>query len=159
MIKPHGLRGEVIVDLVSNRPERRLAPGSVLHWEDRALEVRGASPHQGRWIVGFAGVEDRNAAEGLRGALLSADPLEEEGALWVHELVGAVVTDPQGRSYAPVVALEANPASDLLVLEDGGLVPLRFVVESSPGRVVIDPPVGLVEPRERGGAEGAGGPG
>ena len=42
-------------------------------------------------------------------------------------------------------AVQANPASDLLVLDGGQLVPLRFVVEHGPGRVVIDPPAGLLE--------------
>lgn len=143
MVKPHGLRGEVIVELVTNR-EERLAPGSRLATTSGPLEVARSSPHQGRWIVAFAGVADRNEAEALRGVVLGAPPLEEGDALWVHELVGSVVVTPDGRTRGTIVAVEANPASDLLVLDGGGLVPLRFVVSHQPGRVVIDPPAGLL---------------
>jgi 16S rRNA processing protein RimM len=145
IVKPHGIRGEVIVDLVSNRPEERLAPGSVLASSKGDLEVLAASAHQGRWIVAFAGVPDRNTAETLRGTVLSAEPLEDDDALWVHELIGAEVFDVAGRSYGPVEAVEANPASDLLVLSGDRLVPLVFVVVRSPARVVIDPPAGLLD--------------
>ena len=145
IVKPHGLRGDVIVDLVSNRPEERLAPGSVLESDRGGLEVVSARPHQGRWIVVFAGYDDRDAAEGLRGLVLRAEPLDEDGALWVHELIGAEVVDRAGRSYGPVAAVEANAASDLLVLSDERLVPLTFVVEHGGGRVVIDPPAGLLD--------------
>lgn len=145
IVKPHGIRGDVIVDLVTNRPEQRLAAGTVLDSDRGGLEVVSARPHQGRWIVVFAGCDDRNGAEALRGVVLRAEPLEEEGALWVHELVGAEVVDQAGNSYGRVEAVEANPASDLLVLADERLVPLTFVVEQGPGRVVIDPPAGLLD--------------
>jgi len=146
IVKPHGIRGEVIVDLVSNRPEERLAPGTVLSSDAGDLEVLRSSPHQGRWIVAFAGVTDRNRAEELRGTVLRAEAIEgEDDTLWVHELVGAEVYDREGRFYGSVTEVEANPASDLLVLPQG-LVPLAFVIEQEGGRVVIDPPEGLIEP-------------
>ncbi len=141
--RPHGLRGEVVVELVTNRTER-VSAGSVLSSPAGDLEVVRSSPHQGRWIVAFAGIHDRDGADSLRGAVLSAPPLEEPEALWVHELVGAEVFDRDGRSHGRVREVEANPASDLLVLDDGGLVPLRFVVSHRPGQVVIDPPAGLL---------------
>jgi len=147
VVRPHGLKGEVIVDLVSNRPELRLAPGTVLASDHGDLSVVRSSAHQKRWIVAFEGIQNRDGAEALRGTSLRAEPIEEEGALWVHELIGSEVVDAAGATYGSVVAVEANPASDLLVLDDGGLVPLRFVVESGPARLVIDPPAGLVEPR------------
>ena len=146
--RPHGLRGEVVVDLVSNRPERRLAPGSVLSWPGGELEVVSARPHQGRWLVEFAGIVDRDGAERVRGAVLSAPALgeEEDDVLWVHELVGAEVVDTTGRSHGRVEAVEANPASDLLVLAGERLVPLVFVVTRRPdGTVVVDPPAGLLD--------------
>ena len=146
VVKPHGIRGEVVVDLVSNRPEQRLAEGSVLESDRGALEVLASRPHQGRWIVAFAGVADRNGAEALRGAVLSAEALDEDGALWVHELMGAQVVDTGGRPLGTVEAVEANPASDLLVLAGGHLVPLVFVVERRvDGTVVVDPPPGLFD--------------
>ena len=157
IVRPHGIRGEVVVEAVSNRPERFEAGSELMTGADR-LVVRRATPHGGpaaagrptltRWIVAFEGVEDRNRAETLRGAILLAPPLaggEADDELWVHELVGAEVTDPAGNVLGRVAAVEANPASDLLVLEAGALVPMVFVVETAPGRVVIDPPAGLLD--------------
>jgi len=146
IVKAHGIRGEVIVDLISNRPDLRLAPGSRLSSPRGELEVLTSTPHQGRWIVAFRGVEDRNAAETYRGTPLSAEPIDgDDGTLWVHELIGSEVFDLAGRSYGPVEAVEANPASDLLVLSGDRLVPLVFVKTKLPGRVVIDPPAGLLD--------------
>jgi 16S rRNA processing protein RimM len=147
IVKAHGIRGEVIVDLVSNRPEVRLAPGSLLSSDRGDLQVLVATPHLGRWIVAFRGVEDRTSAETYRGTVLSAEPLDDDDGdtLWVHELVGSEVFDLTGRSYGPVEAVEANPASDLLVLSGERLVPLVFVRTRLPGRVVIDPPAGLLD--------------
>lgn len=133
------------VEAVTNRPEQRFVPGAVLETDEGPMEVRSGRPHQGRWLVTFAGVDDRNGAEALRGRVLRAEALDEDGALWVHELVGAEVVDTAGRSYGPVEAVEANPASDLLVLSGERLVPLVFVVSQEPGRVVIDPPAGLLD--------------
>ncbi len=145
IVKPHGVRGEVAVDVVTNRPEQRFAVGTVLESDRGPLEVMSGRPHQGRWLVTFAGVDDRTQAELLRGLVLRAEPLDEEGALWIHELIGAEVVGVDGRSYGPVEAVEANPASDLLVLAGERLVPLVFVVHQEPGRVVIDPPPGLLD--------------
>jgi 16S rRNA processing protein RimM len=145
IVKPHGIRGEVAVEAVTNFPERRFTVGSVLQSDRGPLEVLASRPHQGRWLVSFSGVDDRSAAESLRGVVLSAKPIEEEGALWVHELIGAEVVDAAGRSYGIIEAVEANPAADLLVLPGERLVPLTFVVSSAAGRVVIDPPPGLLD--------------
>jgi len=145
VVKPHGIRGDVIVELFTNRPETRIAPGAVLATDGGPLEVVSSRPHQGRWIVVFSGVVGRDGAEALRGTTLSAEALDEEGVLWVHELIGAEVIDLGGRNHGTVLAVEANPASDLLVLGEDRLVPLTFVVERRPdGTVVIDPPAGLL---------------
>ncbi|MGI8684061.1 MAG: ribosome maturation factor RimM [Acidimicrobiales bacterium] len=144
MVKPHGLRGEVVVELFTNRTER-LAPGTVLDTAGGPLEVVRASAHHHRWIVAFAGVGDHAGADALRNVVLSAEALDDPDALWVHELVGAEVVDADGVTHGTVVAVEANPASDLLVLDGGGLVPLRFVVSRQPGRVVVDMPAGLLD--------------
>lgn len=145
IVKPHGIRGEVAVESVTNRGELRFAAGSVLQSDRGPLQVVGGRPHQGRWLVTFAGVDDRNGAEALRGVVLRAEPLDEEGALWVHELVGSEVVDLAGGTYGTVRAVEANPAADLLVLDGERLVPLTFVVSQEPGRLVIDPPNGLFD--------------
>lgn len=143
--KPHGLHGEVVVELSTNRTER-LDPGSVLARAGGGqLEVERSSPHLGRWIVAFTGVIDRAAAEALRGEVLLAEPIDDADELWVHELIGAAVVDSEGRDVGRVEAVEANPASDLLVLEGGALVPLRFVVDRAPGRLTVDAPPGLLD--------------
>jgi 16S rRNA processing protein RimM len=148
VVKPHGLGGEVVVELVTNRDER-VAPGSVLHTAGGDLEVVGSRPFSatgvGRWIVTFRGVSDRAASEALRGAVLSAPPIDDPEALWVHDLIGATVVDAAGATLGTVTSVEANPASDLLVLSSGALVPLRFVTGSVAGRVTVDLPAGLLD--------------
>ena len=148
--RAHGLHGEVAVTFSSNRPERS-EPGAVLFAGDRELMVDASRPHQGRMLVHFAGVDDRTAAERLLGLELTADPLAgDDGTLaddelWVHEVVGAEVFDRAGTPVGRVVAVEANPAHDLLVLDGGALVPMVFVVEHRDGELVIDPPDGLLD--------------
>jgi len=143
--RPHGLRGEVTVVLITDRAERT-EPGAVLYAGERRLVVEAARTHANRMVVRFAGVEDRDAAEALRGRVLSADPLVgHDDVLWVHEVVGAEVHDVKGTRLGIVTAVDANPAHDLLVLDDGALVPVVFVVEHAPGRVVVDTPAGLLE--------------
>ena len=143
--KAFGIRGEVIVDALSNRPGR-FAPGSVLFAGTTELVVTRAHLHGQRWIVAFSGVGTRREAEELRGQVLKAEPQPtKRGELWVHEIVGATVFDSGGARLGEVTAVEANPASDLLVLDTGGLIPLVFVVESEAGRIVVDPPAGLLE--------------
>jgi 16S rRNA processing protein RimM len=146
--KPHGLRGDVVVTLISN-VESRLAPGSVLSADDGDLVVVASRPHQHRWIVTFEGIDDAAAADALRGAVLRApamDDPDDPDALWVHELIGSSVVDIAGNDVGVVVTVIDNPASDLLELDSGGLVPLRFVVEwDDHGRLVIDPPAGLLD--------------
>jgi len=148
VVKPHGLRGEVVVALVSNRPER-MAAGSVLIATGQPLVVEHARPFEatgsGRWLVGFEGISSLEAAQRLRGLVLTALPLDDPGALWAHELIGAVVVSPGGEELGTIEAIEANPASDLLVLQGGGLIPLHFVVNHGGGRVVVDIPPGLLE--------------
>ena len=142
--KPHGIKGEVIVRLISDRAER-VAPGFVLQSDRGPLTVESSRPHQRDWIVAFEGVPDRNSAETMRGLVLRAEPLDDPDVLWVHHLVGSRVVEKDGTDRGVVTAVEANPASDLLVLDSGALVPLTFVVSTEPGRVVIDPPAGLFD--------------
>lgn len=121
----------------------------------RSMVVASARPHQGKWLVRFDGVDDRTAAETLRGCMLTAEPLadsapapdggEASDVLWVHELVGSRVRDTHGVDRGTVVAVQANPAHDLLVLEGGALVPVTFVTEHAGGEIVVDVPDGLFE--------------
>jgi 16S rRNA processing protein RimM len=146
LVKPHGLRGDMIVSLVTNRDER-LAPGSILNTDaGEDLTVLRSSPHQGRFIVTFAELSGIDDAERFRGVRLLAAPLVDPDALWIHDLIGSRVEDSRGRVLGTVVGVEANPASDLLVLEGGALIPLRFVVASRPGDcVTVDVPDGLLD--------------
>lgn len=144
--KAHGLRGEVVVTLLTDRTER-LAVGVELFCDDRTLTVETSRPHQNRYLVKFAEISGRDEAQAAGGMLLFADPLDDSDVLWVHDLVGKPVVDTTGDELGVVVSVEANPASDLLVLGDGGLVPLTFFVEvSDDGTIVVDPPEGLLEP-------------
>ena len=149
MARPHGLRGQVVVELWTNR-EERVAPGSRLRWRAGELEVvravrQPAVGGRARWLVSFRGVDAREDAEALRGAVLTAAPLVDVDAWWVHDLIGAEVVDPRGASIGLVEAVEANPASDLLVLSGGRLIPLHFIVDRQPGRLTADLPPGLLE--------------
>lgn len=143
--RAHGLRGDVLVRLVTDRLER-VAPGSVLLTDAGPLEVRASTPHQDRHIVTFAGVTTREQAEGLRGVVLRAEPIDDPDVLWAHDLIGCVVVDADGVTRGRVEALQENPASDLLVLDTGALVPLRFIVAGpTDGRIDVDTPSGLFD--------------
>lgn len=134
----------------TNRDER-FTPGSALYAGTRVLVVSTARRHRGRWLVRFEGVDDRTAAEALQGAALTGDPLDTLPAdeHWVHETIGRDVLDRDGRVLGRVVAVEANPAHDLLVLDDGTLVPMVFVVGDDPRGLVVDPPDGLLDVNRR----------
>ena len=141
--KPHGLKGEVIVKLSTNHDER-VAPGTVLETDRGPMTIEASSPHQHGWIVRFSGMTTREQAEAARGLLLRAEPLDDPDQLWIHEVIGSAVVDTVGAALGICVSVEANPASDLIVLDGGGLVPMRFVVEHRPGTIVVDVPEGLL---------------
>jgi len=160
VVRPHGLRGDVVVELVTNRQER-VAPGAELHGGDATLRISmslrvsmsrplhgrdaPAGRHGERWVVRFAGVSGREEAEELRDTVLFAAALDDDDALWVHDLIGTTVVDPVGEVLGSVAAVQANPASDLLVLDGGALVPLVFVVGRRPGQVTVEAPPGLLD--------------
>jgi 16S rRNA processing protein RimM len=140
------VRGDVLVLLTTERTSR-LDPGSQLHTDRGVLTVVSASRHQDRWIVQFEGFTDRAQVEDWRGVALQAEPLDDtdDDVLWVHELVGSEVVLTDGTAVGTVTEVEANPASDLLVLDAGTLVPIVFIVGQEPGRITIDPPEGLLD--------------
>jgi 16S rRNA processing protein RimM len=149
IVRAHGLKGHVVVELWTNRSER-VAPGSLLTGTGRELRVTHSSPTspaggRERWVVSFDGIADREAAEALRGDVLRAVPLDEPGSLWVHELLGREVFNADAESLGRVEAVEANPASDLLVLGDGRLIPLRFVVDAGERGLTVELPDGLLD--------------
>lgn len=150
VVRPHGLKGQVVVELWTNRDER-MDPGTELSTDGRTLVVTSASrlpeiAGRARWLVTFRGVSGREAAEELRDVMLRAEAIEVEGALWVHEMVGEDLYGADGEPVGRVEAVEANPASDLLVLEDGRVVPLTFVSRDEKGRLTVEGPPGLLDP-------------
>jgi 16S rRNA processing protein RimM len=143
--KTHGVRGDVLVLLTTERTER-LDPGAVLHTDRGLLTVVRSSLHLDRWIVHFDGIDVREEADAWRGVLLSAEAVDDDDEdLWVHELIGAAVSLLDGTSVGAVTEVQANPASDLLVLDTGALVPVVFITEHDEGTITIDPPEGLFD--------------
>ena len=145
--RAHGVRGQVNVQLASDRPER-LVKGARWFARGQWLTVVTASPHHDRWLVTFEEVRDRVAAQRLTNAPAYAEPLEDPEELWVHELIGVPVVEVDGTARGTCVAVIDNPAADLLELDSGALVPVVFVTEHSAERIVIDPPAGLFELNE-----------
>jgi 16S rRNA processing protein RimM len=137
----------VVVQLWTDQTQR-LNSGTTLTTERGPLRVASSQPmHDDRWLVQFEESTDRRTAESLRGVELLAEPVEVEGVLWVHELIGAAVVDGVGAALGVVANVEANPASDLLVLESGGLIPVRFITrhDGAAHRVEVDIPEGLLD--------------
>jgi len=159
--RAHSLRGEVALDLRTDDPETRLAVGAQLATEPPEagpLTVLSRREHQGRWLVKFAEVADRTAAEALRGVelVVDAQASDEEDAWYPHELRGLRAELADGTVVGEVTGLEHLPAHDALQIKEtlpgGGtartLVPfvkaMVPVVDVAGGRVVLDPPGGLL---------------
>src|ERR1044071_9868293 len=87
--RPHGLRGEVVVELSTDRHER-VEPGAELSTPSGPLVVASSRPFGRRWLVMFEGVSTREQADALRGEVLLAEALDDPEAWWVHELIGSV---------------------------------------------------------------------
>jgi len=142
--RAHGVRGQLNVQLATDRPER-VAKGARWFARGTWLTVVAATPHQDRWLVTFEEVGDRAAAQRFTNAPAFAEPLDDPEELWVHELIGTRVVEVDGTPRGTCVAVIENPAADLLELDSGALVPVVFVTSHEAGRIVIDPPAGLFE--------------
>jgi 16S rRNA processing protein RimM len=156
--RAHGLHGEVALDVRTDAPDARLAPGAVLATDPASagpLTVVRTRVAQGRWFATFAEAGDRTAAEALRGVGLVVEPDDaaaDDDSWYPHELVGLRAEGVDGRLLGEVVGLETAPAHDLLVVREASgertLVPfvraLVPVVDVAGGRVVLDPPGGLL---------------
>ncbi len=162
--KPHGLRGEVTVQLHTDEPEHRFARGAVLDTEaqpgsgvPRRLTIRSTRVHKGIWLLAFEEVPDRTGAEGLRGTRLVLDEAElpataDDDEAWREDdLVGLEVRDPSGAVLGTVTGLEFGDAQDRLLIEltDGEAVQVPFVEELVPevaeDHVVVAAPPGLFD--------------
>jgi 16S rRNA processing protein RimM len=162
IVRPHGIRGEVVVEVTTDDPAARFAAGSELAASGpaapEALRIEAVRPHQGRLIVAFEGVLDRNAAEELRGIRLCVDSAEigepdDPDEFHDFQLIGLAVVDVDGAPLGEVVRVDHGPAADLLVvrLTDGREALVPFVraivptVDVPAGRIVLTPPPGLFE--------------
>ncbi|MFB9378136.1 ribosome maturation factor RimM [Kineococcus gynurae] len=158
--RPHGIRGEVTLELRTDTPERRFVPGSVLRTDPPArgpLTVESARWHNQTLLVAFTEVPDRDAVERLRDTLLLVDVSDEADAqadpdeFYPHQLRGLTAVTADGTALGRVVDLLTGSAQDVLVVRDARgedvLVPFvqRLVptVDLAGGRVVLDPPGGL----------------
>ncbi|MFJ6652199.1 ribosome maturation factor RimM [Microbacterium sp. NPDC091313] len=164
LVKAHGLKGALKLELYTDEPERRFVPGASFTlqvptsspWHGKPLVVREFRFMNSHPVAFFEGVEDRTAAEGLVRAILwidedaTAAPAEED-AWYDHQLVGLdVVRD--GVVVGRVARVDHMPAQDLLIVAAGEhevLVPFVKAivpeVDVAAGRVVVTPPAGLFE--------------
>ena len=162
--RPHGIRGDVIVDVRTDDPELRFAAGSVLATEPAdggPLTITGFRWHSGRLLVHFSGFDDRDHADELRGVMLvvESDDLEDPGdpeEFRDHQLIGLTVLTAAGEQVGQVSDV-LHYGQDLLVIKGGGpregveilvpfVAPLVPEVDVAAGRLVIDPPPGLLDP-------------
>jgi 16S rRNA processing protein RimM len=154
---PHGVRGAVIVQPFTDDPDERFADGAVLATSAAPLTVLTARWQGKRFVVQFDGPTDRAGAEQLRGVELlvaasARPPLDDPDDFYDTDLVGLAVSTVEGRPLGPVREVVHSPAADYLVVEVEGrdrLVPFVAAVvptvDVAGGRVVIDPPEGLLD--------------
>ncbi len=158
--KAHGLRGEVVVLVFSDNPDRFVSGASVFLEDGRELAIQVVRPNGGRLLVSFEGIEERTAAERLRGLTLvvprSMLPALPEGEYWPHQLIGCEVITESGRSLGAIQDVIANPANDLwAAIDEQGvetLIPAirEFVlgVDIEGRRVLVRDLVGLTVPEQ-----------
>jgi len=160
--KAHGIRGDVTVEVRTDEPERRFAVGTtLLSHHATPLVVADARDHSGRLLLHFVGIDDRNAAEALRGTMLEADidpseMPEDADEYYDRQLIGLAAVRINGESLGTVSEVIHLPGHDLLAVnsETRGEVLVPFVheivteVDLLDGRVTIDPPGGLFEDLE-----------
>lgn len=160
--KAHGITGELAVDVRTDSPEMRFALGAKMQAKlrdgtSRSLTVSAARPHAGRLLVRFEEVVTRDVAEALRGTLLlgSTDdlpPTDDPDEFYDHELEGLAAELVDGTKIGTVKEILHGPGGELLVVlieKREVLVPfVRAIVPTVDvrgGRVVIDPPEGLLD--------------
>ena len=160
--RPHGLRGEVTVQVTTDDPDDRFAAGSVLGTDPAArgpLTVIGMRRSGPVLVIGFDGITDRDAAEILRGTLLTLDSAtlpvpDDPDEFYDHQLIGLSVLGRSGVVLGTVVDVMHPPASPVLVVNrpDGSeeLVPFVSaivpVVDLAAGSLVVEPPDGMFPP-------------
>jgi 16S rRNA processing protein RimM len=159
--RPHGLTGEVSVEIQTAFPERFVA-GERLIWRregetEKSLLLTGARAHGARVLLTFEGVADVEAARSLAGGDLCVETAEAfaapEGFYYSHEIRGFACEDARGNPLGSAAGVEQTPAGPLLSVElsSGGLALVPFVdaivirIDRTGRRIVLDPPDGLLE--------------
>ena len=147
VVKPHGVRGELVVEVRTDAPEERFVPGGRLIGRlgtgrsavDREVEIETVRPHLDRLLVRLAGVDGREAAEAVRGMLLLVDSSEiadtgDPDEFHDHQLVGLRAVDVDGADLGEVTEVAHTAAGELLTvaLDSGGeaLVPFMPFLET-----------------------------
>lgn len=162
--KAHGITGELVVDVRTDDPDERFAPGNRLHLKPsrggggRDVVVETARPHGARLLVRLAGVSDRNAADALRGNLFVVDTadlpeIDDPDEFYDHQLEGLSVRTVDGRALGTVAEVLHTAGGELLAVRgpEGAEVLVPFVgaivtsVSLADGVVEIDPPDGLLD--------------
>ncbi|MGM0355555.1 ribosome maturation factor RimM [Streptomyces sp. ECR3] len=161
--RAHGIKGEVTVEVRTDEPELRLAPGAVLATDPASagpLTIETGRVHSGRLLLRFEGVRDRTAAEALRNTVLIADVDPEEmpegeDEYYDHQLMDLDVVTVDGTEVGRITEVSHLPSQDLFVVErpDGTEVMIPFVeeivteIDLAEQKAVIDPPPGLIDDR------------
>ena len=155
--RAHGVAGDVVIAALTDVPEQRYRAGASFHTDEnppRRLEASSVRPHKDGLLVSFLQINDRAAAEKLRGVSLAiplADrrPLDAE-EFWPEDLSGLAAVDSSGRPLGVVSGVVLGSAQDRLavVTGSGDSVEVPFVsalveVDLENERVVIDAPEGL----------------
>ncbi|MFF7794377.1 ribosome maturation factor RimM [Streptomyces sp. NPDC007991] len=161
--RAHGIKGEVTVEVRTDEPELRLAPGAVLATDPATagpLTIETGRVHSGRLLLRFEGVSDRTGAEALRNTLLIAeiDPEElpeGEDEYYDHQLIDLDVVTADGTEVGRITEISHLPTQDLFIVErpDGSEVLIPFVeeivaeIDLAEQKAVITPPPGLIDDR------------
>ncbi|MGI9093746.1 MAG: ribosome maturation factor RimM [Mycobacteriales bacterium] len=159
--RPHGIRGDVLVRLHTDDPGSRFAVGTVMQTEPAGrgpLKIRTVRHRPGGLIISFDGVVDRDGADALRGTDLVVESdqlpaLDDPDEFYDHQLAGLAVVLTDGRPLGTVGGVMHTPAGDLLAVrrEQAAELFVPFVraivpeVDVAGGRLVVDPPDGLLE--------------
>ncbi|WP_335985991.1 ribosome maturation factor RimM [Glycomyces sp. MUSA5-2] len=156
IVRPHGLRGELVVEVRTDDPEARFQPGVEYATKNGPLKAVSVRWHQGRPMVGFEGVPGRTEAELLRGVLLSVDVDEDdlaEDEFRDDDLEGLKVVEADGTEVGTVARIEHGAGHETLVVKRQGTHPARipFVAEMvteidfEAEVIIVDLPPGLLE--------------
>jgi 16S rRNA processing protein RimM len=164
VVKAHGVGGELVVEIRTDDPAARFAPGNALRakqsrgrGQDGSFVVESAREHGGRLLVRLAGIDDRDAADALRGSVFVVDsddlpPIDEPDTYYDHQLEGLHVRTTTGQEVGVVAEVLHTAGGELLaVRRDSGEVLVPFVgaivtsVSLDDRTVEIDPPDGLLD--------------